>query len=182
MISGKAKGHKLKTLKGIATRPTSDRVKESLFNIIAPFIPGSLVLDLFAGSGSLGIEALSRGADFAVFADISRDSIDVIKENLTFTGFIEKSEVLHMGYAQTLAIIAAEGRKFDLFFLDPPYNKNFIQETLKLMAKNDIIRENGILIAEHHINDQLPEYCGSLKLVRKQKYGDTMISLFEQRH
>ena len=179
MISGEAKGHKLKTLKGMATRPTSDRVKESLFNIISSYIPESDILDLFAGSGSLGIEALSRGAGFAVFVDKSRESCDIIKENLIFTRFNEKSEVLLLGYADALSKLAGEGKKFDIVFLDPPYNKNFIQETLKILVKNDIIRENGILIAEHHIDDQLPEYSGRLKLSRKQKYGETTVSIYE---
>ena len=169
----------MKTLKGTATRPTSDRVKESLFNIISAYIPESNVLDLFAGSGSLGIEALSRGAAFAVFAEKSRESCSVIKENLAFTKYVEKSEVLFMGFAETQAKLALEGRKFDLVFLDPPYNKNFIQEALKNLAKNDIIRYKGILVAEHHIDDQLPEYCGKLKFSRKQKYGDTVISIFK---
>jgi len=169
----------LKTLKGTATRPTTDRVKESLFNIISAYIPKSNVLDLFAGSGSLGIEALSRGAAYAVFADKSRESCGIIKENLAFTKYTEKSEVLLMGFTQTLAKLAVEGRKFDVVFLDPPYNKNFIQEALIILAKNDIIRENGILVAEHHIDDRLPEYCGKLKFRRKQKYGDTVISIYQ---
>ena len=178
MISGEARGHKLKTLKGMATRPTTDRVKESLFNIIAANIPGSHVLDLFAGSGSLGIEALSRGADFAVFSDRSRESCGIIKENLQFTKYVEKSEVFLMGFEETLAKLASQGRKFDIVFLDPPYNKNFIQETLKNLTRNDIIRDNGILVAEHHRDDQLPECSGRLKLSRRQKYGETAISFF----
>lgn len=179
MISGEARGHKLKTLKGTATRPTSDRVKESLFNIISASIPESNVLDLFAGSGSLGIEALSRGAAFAVFADKSRESCGIIKENLIFTKYVEKSEVLFMGFAETLVKLASEGRKFDIVFLDPPYNKKFIQESLNILANNDIIRDSGILAAEHHIDDRLPEYCGKLKLSRRQKYGDTALSFYK---
>ncbi len=178
VISGEARGHKLKTLKGSATRPTSDRVKESLFNIVSGYIQGSEVLDLFAGSGSLGIEALSRGAAYAVFADKSKESCGIIKENLAFTKFAEKSEVLFMGFTEALVKLASEGKKFDIVFLDPPYNKNFIQETLKNLAKNDIIRDGGILIAEHHIDDELPEYSGKLKISRKQKYGDTVISFY----
>lgn len=169
----------MKTLKGMTTRPTSDRVKESLFNIISEYIHGGNVLDLFAGSGSLGIEALSRGADSAVFADKSRECCAIIKENLIFTKYMEKSEVFFLGFTETLLKLAAKGKKFDIVFLDPPYNKNFIQETLKNLAKNDIIKDNGILVAEHHIDDLLPEYSGKLKLGRRQKYGDTAISIYK---
>ena len=112
----------------MATRPTSDKVKESMFNIIAPYIYDSEVLDLFGGSGSLGIEALSRGAKFAFFADISRESCGIIKENLIQTRFLEKSEITQGSFDLVLKKLIEKDRKFDIVFLDPPYNKNFIQE------------------------------------------------------
>ncbi len=140
-----------------------------------------MVLDLFAGSGSLGIEALSRGARGAVFADKSRESCDIIKENLLHTKLGEKAEVLLLGFSEALQRMVRGGRKFDIMFLDPPYNKNFIQETLEIMANNDIIRDNGIVIAEHHADDVLPESAGGLKLTRNVKYGDTVISFYIKR-
>jgi len=178
IIAGTARGHRLKTLKGMSTRPTTDRVKESVFNILMPYISNCDVLDLFAGTGNLGIEALSRGAASAVFSDISRECCEIIKENLIFTKMHEKAEIINSGYGETVARLATKGKNFDLVFLDPPYNKNFIQETLKLFAKNDIIKSNGIVAAEHHIDDTLPEAVGRLKLTRKQSYGDTAVTFY----
>jgi len=180
VISGTAKGHKLKTVKGITTRPTSDRVKESLFNIITPFIMDSEVLDLFAGTGSLGIEALSRGARLAVLVDKSRECCDIIKENLVHTKLQEKCTVYNADFVDIVARMAGEGRKFDIILLDPPYNKNFIQEMLKILMKNDIIRNNGILIAEHRIDDTLPESEGMLKIADKRVFGDTVLSIYRK--
>jgi RNA methyltransferase, RsmD family len=180
VIAGDARGQKIKTLKSMATRPTTDRVKESMFNIIAPYIYESVVLDLFAGSGSLGIEALSRGAQSALFADISKESCDIIRENLKLTSFLDKSEVLLGSYDIILRRLIEKDKKFDIIILDPPYNKNFIQETLKIMTNNDIIRDDGILIAEHHEKDTLPETAGRLYLEKSRKYGETLLSVYKK--
>lgn len=179
MISGTAKGHKLKTVKGMTTRPTSDMVKESLFNILAAYIPDSDILDLFAGTGSLGIEALSRGARSAVFSDKSRECAAMIKQNLEHTKLMDKAVVHTSDFTDILNRLWYEGKKFDIIFLDPPYSKNFIQETLKNMTKNDIIRDNGILAAEHQAGDILPEQEGRLRLVKSQKYGGTVLSFYK---
>lgn len=181
VIAGTAKGHKLITVKGMTTRPTSDRVKESLFNIIAQYIADSNVLDLFAGTGSLGIEALSRGAATAVFTDKSRDCCDIIRDNLIRTKLKEKGTVFNESFSETLARTLSKGRKYDIVLLDPPYNKNFIQEALKILSKNDIISENGILIAEHHVKDMLPEHEGRLEQVDRRKYGETVLTIFRVR-
>ena len=181
VIAGIAKGHKLKTVKGMTTRPTSDRVKESLFNIIAQYIADRNVLDLFAGTGSLGIEALSRGAATAVFTDKSRDCCDIIRDNLIHTKLHEKGTVFNESFMENLARMYGEGRRFDIVLLDPPYNKNFIQESLRFLSKNDIISENGILIAEHHIKDMLPEHEGRLQLVNIWKYGEMALTMFKVR-
>lgn len=181
MIAGEAKGHKLKTIKGNTTRPTADRVKESLFNILAPYMESSEVLDLFAGTGSLGIEALSRGAASAVFVDKSGEACSIIRENLTHTAMQDRSTVYSSDFGTAVAKLALEGRKFDIVFLDPPYNKNFIQEALKILTENDIIRYEGILAAEHHIEDRLPEYEDGLETVTSRKYGETVITLYKVR-
>lgn len=170
----------MKTLKGNATRPTADRVKESLFNILAPYLADSDILDLFAGSGSLGIEALSRGAASAVFVDRSGEACSIIRENLLNTGMQDRSRVLSSDFSAAAVKLASEGRKFDIVFLDPPYNKNFIQEALKILTKNDIIRNDGILAAEHHIDDSLPEREEGLEMVSGRKYGETMITLYRR--
>ncbi|HEX3030354.1 MAG TPA: 16S rRNA (guanine(966)-N(2))-methyltransferase RsmD [Clostridia bacterium] len=178
VISGTAKGHKLKTLKGNSTRPTSDRVKESLFNIISGFCEDAEVLDLYAGTGNLGIEALSRGAKFSVFVDKSRECFDIIRENLNATKMSEKALIMTTEVGNGIQKLALESRKFDIIFLDPPYNKNLIEEALYLISKNVIIKDDGIIIAERDVADNIPEEVGSLRLVRNQKYGDTILSFY----
>jgi 16S rRNA (guanine966-N2)-methyltransferase len=179
VISGIARGHKLKTIKGTATRPTSDKVKGSIFNIIAGYISESDVLDIFAGTGSLGIEALSRGAASAVFLDKSPESCAVIRDNLAHTKLADLAEVYCSDYGNGIEILSRNGRKFDLILLDPPYNKNFIQEALKIMSRNDIMKDSSIIVAEHSASDILPESCGRLMAVDSRKYGDTMITIYK---
>lgn len=179
VIAGSAKGHGLKTIKGDTTRPTSDKVKGAVYNIIAAYIEGSNVLDLFAGTGSMGIEALSRGAGSAVFFDRNPLCCRVIRENLEHTKLTEKAAVYNMDYAAGINKMYNDGRKFDIIIMDPPYNKNFIQEALKLLVNNDIIEDDGIIIAEHSVMDRLPESCGRLKVIDTRKYGDTMITIYK---
>lgn len=164
----------------MSTRPTSDKVKGAVFNIIAASVGGSDVLDVFAGTGSLGIEALSRGAKHAVFFDRSAESCAVIRANLEHTGFAEKAEVYRTDFAAGIERLCHSGRKFDIILLDPPYNKNFIQETLKLMTKNDIIKDSGMVVAEHSTSDVLPAGFEGFRAVDTRKYGDTMITIYIQ--
>ncbi len=154
-------------------------MKESLFNILAPYISGSHVLDLFSGSGSLGIEALSRGAESAVMVDRSRQSTAIISENLQLTHLNDKAKVVAADYADAVRQFSAKGLKFDMIFLDPPYNKNFIQDTLKIFKNNDIISDDSILVAEHHYSDILPKQEGKLILVRSDKHGETILSFYK---
>ncbi len=163
----------------MTTRPTSDMVKGALFNIIAPVVEGSRVLDIFAGTGSLGIEALSRGAHSAVFLDRSAQCCDVIKENLAHTKLSDKAEVYNVDYASGIERMRREGYEFDIIIMDPPYNKKFIQEALKLLTKNDIILDDGIIIAEHSVLDDLPEAFEGYKTIDSRKYGDTMITIYK---
>lgn len=181
VIAGSAKGHKLKTINGTATRPTTDRVKESVFNIISGFIAGARVLDLYSGTGSLGIEALSRGADFSIFIDKSRECILTIRENLFNTKLSEKSSIMPMDVFVALNKLFKENRKFDIIFLDPPYNKNLVVETLKCLAESDIIEQGGMIIAEHDFKDEVPQEVGGLKRFRHQKYGDTIVSFYNKK-
>ncbi len=178
VIAGCAKGHKLKTVKGLTTRPTSDRVKESMFNIIAAQLDSAYVLDVFAGTGSLGIEALSRGAEQAIFFDKSSECCDLIKDNLVHTKLAEKAEVYTTDFVCGIERLHAQDRKFDLILLDPPYNKNFIQETLKTLINNDIIRDDGIVVAEHSLSDNLPVASGRLEAIDSRKYGDTVLTIY----
>jgi 16S rRNA (guanine966-N2)-methyltransferase len=162
----------------MTTRPTSDRVKEALFNIISEKIAGSEVLDIFAGTGSLGIEALSRGAKRAVFIDKSPECCGVIKENTAHTKLTDRAEVYAAGFEYAVERLRRTGRKFDIVFLDPPYSKNFIQEALKIMTNNDIMVDNGIIAAEHRVSDKLPESIGGFEATGTRRYGDTAITFY----
>lgn len=178
VISGEAKGHKLKTLKSNLTRPTSDKAKGSIFNIIAAIIFDTDVLDLFAGTGNLGIEALSRGSRSAVFVDRSHECFQIIKENLIHTKLFGKAEVMVTDVSSALTKLSQKGDKFDIIFLDPPYGKGLVEETLKCIACNDVMKTDAIIVAEHDVNDIVPESAGNLKNFRQQKYGDTVISFY----
>ena len=169
VITGIARGRRLKTPKGSDVRPTADHVKEALFNILRDDVEGRRVLDLFAGTGQLGIEALSRGAREAVFVDASSDSLKLVKENLSLCGF--EAQVVKSDAISYLS----RCKKFDLIFLDPPYDTDLYEKTLEAIKSFDILSEGGIIIAEARRERQLPEmlspYCrqkeyvyGSMKL------------------
>ncbi len=181
VISGSAKGLKLITLDGMNTRPTTDRVKENLFNIIAPYIEeDSNVLDLFAGTGSLGIEALSRGAKSAVFSDQSEKSVEIIKKNLEHAKFIEKSEVF-LGEAQLiLKKLSHQRRKFDIIFLDPPYRNEIVPRILHDLEINGVLDNRVLIVAETDIKDELPDEIGTLIVSKKQIYGKTKLTFYKR--
>lgn len=180
VISGSARGLKLHTLEGMSTRPTTDRVKENLFNIIAPYISGSNVLDLFAGTGSLGIEALSRGADSAVFCDQSKYSYDVIKNNLEHTKLVEKSEVF-LGEAQLIMKkLSQRGKKFDIIFLDPPYKKEIVPGILQDLENYGVLDKKVLIVAETDIIDELPQETGTLCVSKQQIYGNTKLTFYKR--
>lgn len=170
----------METLEGMGTRPTTDRVKENLFNIIAPYVAGSNVLDLFAGTGSLGIEALSRGAASAVFSDQNEKSVEIIKKSLEHTKFLDKSEVF-LGDAQLiLKKLSQQSKKFDIIFLDPPYKKEIVPPILNSLVLNDVLDELFIIIAETDIEDQLPEQTRELTISKIQTYGKTKLTFYKR--
>ena len=179
VISGIAKGHKLKTVKGSTTRPTSDMVKESLFNIIAEYVPDARVLDLFAGTGNLGIEALSRGARYAVFVDKSRECIRIIRENLIHTRLLEKAEIIQANSIEYIKKLSHTDSKFDIIFMDPPYNENLIMHVLDIIGNGDIISENGIIAVERTNKNEIPEQIGCLIKFKDRKYGTTSLSFYK---
>lgn len=162
------------------TRPTSDKVKGSIFNIIASIVFDSDVLDLFAGTGNLGIEALSRGARSAVFVDKNRECSQIINENLTHTKLAHKAEVLVMDVCNALSKLSQKGNQFDIVFLDPPYAKGLVDDTLACIASVDVIKPDTLIVAEHDAEDVVSEYIGTFKNFRQQKYGDTIISFYRQ--
>ncbi len=174
VITGSAKGIRLKTLDGMDVRPTTDRVKEGMFSAIQFEIPGARVLDLFAGSGQLGIEALSRGAKQAVFVDQSAKSLSVVKENLKLTGFTDRVEIYHQSAEQYLRNCPEHA--FDLIFLDAPYRMQILEKILPDTER--ILKSDGKIIAEHEIECKLPEKILNLGLQKKYFYGKIVVSVF----
>ncbi len=166
VITGKARGMKLETLEGTDVRPTSDKVKEAVFSAIQFDIEGRRVLDLFAGSGQLGIEALSRGAEKCVFTDSSQNAIEVIKRNVQKTGFSQQSVICRTDYA---AFLKGTKETFDIAFLDPPYLKGVTVNALELVALK--MSDYGIIAVEHPSEVELPEAVNGFSVAKQYKYG-----------
>jgi 16S rRNA (guanine966-N2)-methyltransferase len=179
VIAGQAKGRRLRTPKGRELRPTADRVKEALFNILPRNLSGQRVLDLFAGTGNLGLEALSRGAAAAVMVDIARPATDVIAENVQTLGFAAAARVITAPVFKAVRTLARSGEKFDLILLDPPYERGLAGEALKEIAKEGLLDPNGTVVAEHSVRDNLEERYGALVLSDRRRYGDTQLSFFQ---
>lgn len=173
VITGISKGRVLKTLEGENTRPTIERVKEAVFSIIQFEIEGRRVLDLFAGSGQLGIETLSRGADSAVFIDSDKQAIQIVKANLESTGLGENAAVLQ---TDALAFLQTSELIFDIVFLDPPYGTGVLQKALPLAAAKTA--QGGIIMCEAPFTEKLPESAGAFTLTRIYKYGKTAITTY----
>ena len=165
VITGTARGRRLRTPENYDIRPTTDNVKESLFNIIQFDVEGRKVLDLFAGTGQLGIECLSRGADSVVFVDESREAVNIVKDNLKTCGL--SASVLQM---DALSYLCGCG-KFDLIFVDPPYDSNLYEEVLKIINSVDILSDGGIIICEARRDRQLPEMTEPYRKLREYHYG-----------
>lgn len=176
VITGTARGKTLKTLDSLDIRPTSDMVKEAIFSIIQFDLIGATVLDLFSGSGQLGIEALSRGASYAIFVDNNKDSIEITKDNLVATNLMQNSRIAKMESADFL-----NGTKntFDIALLDPPYNNGILMQVLPLLEKK--MNPNGIVLCEHEITLDLPLEIGNLEQKKKYKYGKIMVTLFKMK-
>lgn len=174
VIAGKLGGRKLKAVPNKRTRPTSDRVKEAAFQIIGPFFQEGKCLDLFSGSGSLGIEAISRGIDHTVFIDKQQGAIHTIKENIRTMKITEQTEVYQMDAFQALRVL---GRKkdhvFDLILIDPPYKTVEFDTLFNEIEKFNLLKENGIIFCEHDPSEHLPQTYGDLQTVKKSNYGKT---------
>ncbi len=176
VITGSARGRKLLTLEGVDVRPTADRTKEAMFSSIQFDIEGAKVLDLFAGSGQLGIEALSRGAAGAVFIDRNKQAVEIIKKNLVSTSLAKKAIVLNTD-ADTYVSTTKE--KFSFVFLDPPYDKGFLQRLLPLVE--NVVSPGGAIICEHPYGEELPEELENMKIYRTYRYGKTAVTVYRER-
>lgn len=178
VITGTARGRKLGELKGSDTRPTTDKVKEALFNIIQFDIEGRRALDLFAGTGQLGIEALSRGAARCTFVDVRREAAKLVADNLALCGFTGVGKVVLGDFA---AVLPRLGEKFDLIFLDPPYQTGKLEKALELIAAVDIVTENGIIVCESPAEAVLPPLKGPYEKGREYRYGKIKLTLYHRR-
>jgi 16S rRNA (guanine966-N2)-methyltransferase len=176
IISGTSKGRKLVAPRNYSLRPTSDRVKESIFNILQDEIEGKVVLDLFAGTGNLGIEALSRGAKKTIFVEKGRQALRLIQRNLTQFGLEERSEILPKDANRAIGILKQRRECFGLILMDPPYEKGLIQKTLMKLNSHQIYYKDSILVIEHNRRESLPPIMNGWNLIRQRRIGDTMIS------
>lgn len=177
VITGTARGRRLLELEGTETRPTAGRVKEGIFNIIQFDIEGRRVLDLFAGTGQLGIEALSRGAASAVFVEQRRDAAALVRENLKLTKLGESARVVQ---GEALAFLAAAGERFDLIFVDPPYASGLWEGVLGAISRFDILANHGIMVCESPAERELPDLPAPYSKHRVYHYGKTRITTYHR--
>ena len=177
VITGSARGITLKTPEGMVTRPTTDRVKEAMFSIIHFEIPGADVLDLFGGTGQLGIEALSRGAKSAVFVDAGEPACRLIRENLKRTRLEAQARVVRSDY---LAYLERTKDQFDIILLDPPYAEVFLESAIKKITEIDILRQGGIIVAERPLGKELPWEFPGYDRSKDYKYGNTLLTIYRK--
>ena len=177
IISGTCRGRRLIQIQGKDIRPTSDRVREALFNILGPRVRGARVLDLFAGTGALGLEALSRGADHAVFMDQSKESCEVIRKNIDLCRLGEKADLICRDAASLPFPDRVTAHAFDLIFMDPPYNRGYLEQILKTDDIKALLSSQGLIIVEHSLKESIPESLNGLDILRQKKYSRTRISI-----
>lgn len=175
IISGTKRGMLLKAPEGMDTRPTSDRAREALFNIIAPYVAGCDFLDLFSGSGAVGTEALSRGAEKAYFVENS--SADIIKLNLQKAGFEKNAKVFK---SDVFSFLNTTEEKFDIIFLDPPYHKGFVEKALDIIGKKNMLKDGGTAVAECDFDEALPAEISGLMLFDRRKYGRAILNFYKK--
>ena len=177
VISGKSRGCKLKAPEGLSTRPTTDRIKESLFNILAPDIYDCRFLDIFSGSGAIAIEALSRGAKEAVLIDSSDKAMAVIRENLIHTKLSDNAETMKSDVFSALKTLGSKGRRFDIIFMDPPYAAGLYEKTLETIVRCNILADDGYIVAEQSSDDEAVDIEG-LKNYRVKDYKTTKMVFY----
>lgn len=178
IISGEKKGLTLKSVPGNTTRPTADKVKESIFNMIGPFFQGGEMLDLYAGSGAIGIEALSRGMDKVVFVDREKKAVETIYMNLDRSDLVDYAEVFRTDAHRALKAIKNNDRSFDFIFLDPPYAKQKIVSELMFIEEHNILKKDGYIVTEHASKISINDESVNFKIIRQETYGDTTITIF----
>ncbi len=180
VVAGTLKGRSIKAVKGTNTRPTTDKVKESIFNIIGPYFDGGVALDLFGGSGNLGIESLSRGIDRVIFVDRETIAINTIKQNVKDLKIEDQVEIYRNDAFKALKAIVKRGLQFDLILLDPPYKGQRINEIIEFIHENELLAMDGIIMAECLKEDELHESIGDIHQVKREIYGITAITIYNR--
>ncbi len=178
VTGGQARGIPIKAPKGMRTRPTSDKVREAMFETLGAHVVDAQVLDLFAGSGALGIEALSRGSNFAVFVDNSTVAVRIINENLKKTAFLEKGRIIQADFRVAIKNLKKAGRRFDLVLIDPPYEGGLYGEIAASLGKDSITHPETIIIVEYFKKTEPPRNISGIPLVRTRSYGQTALSYY----
>lgn len=178
VIAGKAKGRPLKAVPGQGTRPTTDKVKEAIFSMIGPYFDGGLVLDLFAGTGGLGIEAWSRGADKVISIDKEKISIDTIRSNVQAAGAQADFEIYRNDAARALKLLGKKQQPFDVIFLDPPYRMHDMDQWLLNIQELQLVKQDAVIVVEHDSKIQYPESVGDLKQQRHAQYGEVAVTIY----
>ena len=181
IVGGEAKGRKLKTLKNKkGLRPLSEQVREALFNILGGGVVGSVFIDLFAGTGAVGLEALSRGAEIAFFAENDRATAQIIKNNLEELGYFSRAELFVLEVVKALRLLKNKQVKADFIFVGAPYGSGRLEEALKILGEGDLLSPAGIVISEHHKKENIEQKIGSLQIVRTKVYGDTVLDFYRK--
>ncbi len=178
IIAGEARNRKIKTRKGFDTRPTLESVKESLFSIIAPYIEGSTFLDLFSGSGSISLEALSRGAKRAIMIEKDSEALKYIIENINSLGYSGKSRAYKNDVIRAIEILGRKKEKFDIIFMDPPYQDEVCTKVLKSINKAEILNNDGLIICEHHLYENLADEIAGFRKSDERKYNKKILTFY----
>ena len=178
IIAGAFRGRRLHAPKGDRIRPTADKVREAVFNMIAGEVQGAKVLDLFAGTGAMGLEALSRGAHFCFFVDNGSEAVSIIRENVQMCASQDRSRIIQAPAASAIRRLGSENELFDLIFMDPPYAKGYIDKTLEIVG--EVARNDALVIAERHIKDKPPQVPAIWRKDRDRRYGDALISIYSR--
>jgi len=176
IIGDELRGNKLYTTPGTLIRPTADRLRESIFNILSNLVKKAVVLDLFAGTGALGIEALSRGAESAVFIDDNKTALSVVERNIQACAVDNRSQIIRWNIVKNLNCLRSIGSKFDLVFMDPPYNNGMIKPTLINLHDSGSLGNEACIVIEHNCLEPIPETCRQFELIDQRKYGKKLIS------
>lgn len=178
IIAGEARSRKIKSRKGNETRPTLANIKESLFSILTPYLEGSIFLDLFSGSGNIALEALSRGAKRAVMIEKDSEALRCIIENVNTLGFQERCRAYKNDVFRAIEILSRKGEKFDIIFLDPPYQDELCTKTLQAIQKHGLLSENGIVVCEHHAFEDMAEQVGEFQKAHEKRYQKKVVTFY----